>query len=554
MRQRGLGVLLYALATTVVLGGVSDADAKTKRSHNTTREFQREHPCPSAKDPSGQIEENAMVHDVTNEAAKVGAAGGFVPPGAVVLQAAGAESLTIPFGAMLLKADFSRSGSDLHLEGPSGEEVIVREYFAQAIAPVLVTAGGARLMPQVVEALAGPDPDAPNDETTVASNADVTTSGDDQLIGQSGQPIGTVDTAEGGVFAVRADGARVALHAGDPIFKSDVLETNETGAVNVKFADDSQFSLDQGSRMTVDDLTFNPSSGEGKSSFTVVQGVFTFVSGQIAKTGSDAMQVHTPVATIGILGTKVAIRAGAEGEDTVISLLKEESGHTGEIAVTNQAGTQILNIANQTVFMDSQHSAPSQPTILPSEQLRAIYSGGSNPSVGVGPGAPKAGGERRGGQQQGRLEEAVDKEKEAAKKEGHSEKKVQNAEAAAEVAFELALAEGKDEKKASEEAAKTFKDAITEDKGADQIIATAAGNDPSNAPGATGGSPSDAPDPEQIALAYQADAGQNGDKLKYDSNANTLSYHDHNAPAGQGYQTVATVDGQDVKATDIEII
>jgi len=431
--------------------------------------------------------------------------------GPVVLEAGGGGTLTVPFGSMLLTADFRRSGSDLIVEGRGGEEVIVREFYSAAMAPALSTEGGAELTADVVKALAGPDPDAPATDapetaTVAAEGTVVAGDADDALIGQSGQPIGTVDTSEGSVFAVRADGARVQLQAGSQIFKGDVLETGDNGAVSVKFVDDSQFSLDQGSRMVIDDLVFNPKSGEGQSSFTVVQGVFTFVSGQIAKSGSDAMQVHTPVATIGIRGTKVAIKAGAEGEDTVISLLKEDSGHVGEIAVTNASGQQILNQANQTVFIDSVRSAPSQPTMLPSEQLRAIYSGGGSDTIGVWQN-PRGGarrGEHKDGEQKS-IDQAIDDKKAEALQEGHSEKKVQNAEAAAEVAFELALAEGKTEAQALKAAEETFANSLAEGKGADAIILTAAGNDFTQGPGSTGTDAVEAP--AESALAYDPNAG-----------------------------------------------
>ena len=41
----------------------------------------------------------------------------------------------------------------------------------------------------------------------------------------------------------------------------------------------------------------------------IIQGLLTFVSGEIAKVGPDAMTVYNPVVTVGIRGTKVAGRA-----------------------------------------------------------------------------------------------------------------------------------------------------------------------------------------------------------------------------------------------------
>jgi hypothetical protein len=78
--------------------------------------------------------------------------------------------------------------------------------------------------------------------------------------------------------------------------------------------------------MVLDELIYDSETNEGTSAISVVQGVFSFVSGAIAKSGPDAMTIRTPVATIGIRGTKVAVKAGAEGEENVITLLEEEGG------------------------------------------------------------------------------------------------------------------------------------------------------------------------------------------------------------------------------------
>ena len=41
----------------------------------------------------------------------------------------------------------------------------------------------------------------------------------------------------------------------------------------------------------------------------MVEGAFSFISGEIAKTGPDAMTLETPVVTMGIRGTTVAGKA-----------------------------------------------------------------------------------------------------------------------------------------------------------------------------------------------------------------------------------------------------
>mgnify|MGYP000660441936 CR=1 FL=1 len=93
--------------------------------------------------------------------------------------------------------------------------------------------------------------------------------------------VGKVETSEGGVWAVRADGSRVELQAGDQVFQGDLLETAENGAVGVTFSDGSAFSLGGSGEMSIDQLVYDPLSQTGESFFSVVQGTFSFVSGAI---------------------------------------------------------------------------------------------------------------------------------------------------------------------------------------------------------------------------------------------------------------------------------
>ena len=152
------------------------------------------------------------------------------------------------------------------------------------------------------------------------------------------------------------------MQPGDPVFQGDVLETGEEGTVGIVFIDDSTFALDEDGRMVLDELIFDPQSTEGKSSLTVVQGAFTFVSGKIAQSGPDAMKVSTPVATLGIRGTKVAGQAAQEGEENTIVLLE------GEILVTNQSGVALtLNQPNQSVQVTSAFTPPQAIQLTPAQ-------------------------------------------------------------------------------------------------------------------------------------------------------------------------------------------
>ena len=275
----------------------------------------------------------------------------------VVLEAAG-QTVVVPGGHMLLVADFVRQGPDLVLVGPNGETVLVRGYFAAPEPPALATEGGARISPDLAAKLAGPI--APGELAQAGPGLD-------------SLPIGQVRVVAGDVILTRSDGSQVRAENGTPVFQGDVVETEADGSIGIVFSDDTLFSLGESGRMVLDELVYDPDTQTGEAVFTVVQGVFTFVSGQIAKTGVDSMTVQTPVANIGIRGTKVAGRAAAEGETSTITLLADDDGSVGEIVVANSAGVQVLSAVGQTTTVTSFFQPPPPPVTLSPDQIEEQF-------------------------------------------------------------------------------------------------------------------------------------------------------------------------------------
>ena len=277
----------------------------------------------------------------------------------VVLKAISGGQLVIPNGTMLLVAEFVREGPDLLLIGPDGDRVLIRDYFTLAEPPALMTAGGAMLPPDLVALLAGP----------AAPGQYAQTEG-----GIEPQPIGRVDEMVGAVTASRVDGTTVTLSKDSPVYQGDVLDTGAGAAVAIVFIDETEFSLGEDGRMVLDELIFDPTSLEGSSSFSVIQGVFVFVSGEIAANNPDEMMVRTPVATIGIRGTKVAGKAAAEGELNTVTMMPEEGGQVaGAITVSTQTGTVTLTTAYQTTAVTSVFDSPSAPITLSPSQAGALF-------------------------------------------------------------------------------------------------------------------------------------------------------------------------------------
>jgi hypothetical protein len=258
-----------------------------------------------------------------------------------------------------LSADYARLGPDLLLTGNDGQKQLLTGYFNSEVPADLISEGGAVISGDLATRLAGPVAPAQFAQAAPAATAD---------------PIGRVETLEGGVEVTRADGTKITLGQGAPVFSGDVIETAESASVGIVLADDSTLSLAESGRMVMDEVAYDSESETGNATISVVQGVFSFVSGQIAKVDPDAMVLRTPVAQIGIRGTKIAGVAAAEGQENTISLLPDADGSICEISVSNSAGTVVLNQAGATTSLASAFQAPPKPFIVPVAQIQEQFS------------------------------------------------------------------------------------------------------------------------------------------------------------------------------------
>ncbi len=283
------------------------------------------------------------------------------------ISATAGEELALPNDLNVSDAEFKPEGDDVVMTFPDGTTVTVEDYYAQPNPPKLTSQDGGEVSGEVVQQLTSAGPaeagaenpfgfiqpqqaaaepaagadgaPAPADGATIAEAPTV-------IAGTDGEPIGNVDSMEGQVFAIRVDGTRVELKEGDVVFQGDILESSDDGAIGVLLADETTFSMGANGRMVLDEMIYDPATQEGSVSMSVLQGVFTFVSGQVAKTDPDAMTLDTPVATIGIRGTQVGIDL-SDGENMNVVLMEEADGFVGEVVVFNEGGVKVMNGANQ---------------------------------------------------------------------------------------------------------------------------------------------------------------------------------------------------------------
>ena len=263
-----------------------------------------------------------------------------------------------------------------------------------------------------------------------------------QAGGSGAEPVGQITALQGSAFIIRTDGTKVQASDGAPIFQGDTIETAAKGAVGITFADQSTFSLADEGQMVIDEMVYDPGTQSGKSAISVAEGIFTFVSGQIAKTDVGAMTISTPVATIGIRGTSGGGQAAAEGTPNTFTMFADPGGGTGEMIITTQGGAQTLNSPNQTTQITSAFVPPTIPVTLPAAAIGRFYANARAvaPPVPTGEGATGQGAAEGGPIEGGPTEGQALTPEEAAAAEAEAEAAAAEAEAEAMAAEAATLA------------------------------------------------------------------------------------------------------------------
>ncbi len=253
------------------------------------------------------------------------------PKEVVTLFGDGTSAILVPDSALLFSGEFYRLGPDLYIVNDAEASYRIPDYFAYQPAVDLHDPNGAILRGDLVERLAGPI--APGQYAQVG---DVAEAG----------PIGQVETVEGTTSVQRADGTEETLQVGMKIFQNDVIATEEDAAVSVTFVDGTIFTLAAASRMVIDELIYNPNADDNTGSFSLIQGSFVFIAGQVAKTGG--MDVNTPSSTMGIRGTTVVVQIASEGgvDTTEVTLTTDPDGGKGRVELRDIDGNLIAFITD----------------------------------------------------------------------------------------------------------------------------------------------------------------------------------------------------------------
>ncbi|MGF1608405.1 MAG: FecR domain-containing protein [Kiloniellales bacterium] len=169
-----------------------------------------------------------------------------------------------------------------------------------------------------------------------------------QLAQATGEPIGTVTELEGAARVNRAGGSQ-QLALGDPVYLNDELITPPGSSLTVTFVDGTLFSLAGDGRLVLDRMIYDPAGSDNELLVSLLQGSFSFITGEVSKVGGPGMQLTTPVGTIGVRGTAVV------GDYDLVRLLVTLL--QGQILFSNAVAQALMATAYDTLNVGSADQA-----------------------------------------------------------------------------------------------------------------------------------------------------------------------------------------------------
>jgi tetratricopeptide (TPR) repeat protein len=191
------------------------------------------------------------------------------------------------------------------------------------------------LAASVVLALASfsPGPARAQSDSTRPAAPDLTSTPIGKVVAAAGSV--TIEHASAVVVQANLPNQAVQTKVGELVYLGDVVKTGADGRVGINFTDGTSFNLSSSASMTLDEYVYDPKGKSNSTMFNLTKGTFTFIAGNIAKTGD--MKVDTPVATVGIRGTTPHVEISDDGTTKFDTLIEE-----GNSKLTNKPQTSKL--------------------------------------------------------------------------------------------------------------------------------------------------------------------------------------------------------------------
>jgi len=129
----------------------------------------------------------------------------------------------------------------------------------------------------------------------------------------SDTPVGSIKTLKGKAAIIRG-GVAVECRIGSRVFRDDHLKTWSDGTISMVFKDDTLLSIGPDSEVVINEFLYSPAEGKLSLITRLLKGTSAYLSGIIAKLSPGPVRFETPVAMVGIRGTKFAVSVEGESE------------------------------------------------------------------------------------------------------------------------------------------------------------------------------------------------------------------------------------------------
>lgn len=163
---------------------------------------------------------------------------------------------------------------------------------------------------------------------------------------------GTITRFRGAAIATRDSQSR-PLATGAAIFVGDKISTAKNTRLEMSMTDRTVITLGDHSFLVIDEFVFEPGK-QGNAALELIKGVFLAASGAIAGIEGGSLTVTTPLATIGIRGTKFW---GEQNTDLLEVALLDGKG----VFIENAAGrVDLVQVGAATSVAPGQAPAPPE--------------------------------------------------------------------------------------------------------------------------------------------------------------------------------------------------
>jgi len=167
-----------------------------------------------------------------------------------------------------------------------------------------------------------------------------------------------------GVGSLERESKKVVEGAvGTEIQLNDTAQTAQ-GRMLIKFLDDAELSLIEHTKVFIDKIYYDPDPSKSKMVMKMALGTARFASGRLGMVDKSNIDIKTPTATIAVRGTDFTTTIDELGRSLVILLPDQYGAPSGEIVVSNEAGSVTLSEAYAATMVSSISTLPTQTVII----------------------------------------------------------------------------------------------------------------------------------------------------------------------------------------------